>query len=46
MPNDPESIDALKQDWQATQPFTDVPLEKISALARRQYLSDDWTFKF
>jgi lipoate-protein ligase A len=38
--------DALRQDWQATQPFTDVPLEKIAALARRQYLHDEWTFKF
>jgi len=37
---------ALKQDWQATQPFTDVPLEKIAALAHSQYASDDWTFKF
>ena len=38
--------DALKQDWQATQPFTDVPQEKIAALARQQYASDDWTYKF
>jgi lipoate---protein ligase len=38
--------DALKQTWQATQPVADVPLEKIAALAARQYSADDWTFKF
>jgi lipoate---protein ligase len=38
--------DALKQTWQVTQPVSDVPLEKISALAVQQYSADDWTFKF
>jgi lipoate---protein ligase len=38
--------DALQQTWQATQPVADVPLEKISALARSQYATENWTFKF
>ena len=38
--------DALKQTWDATQPLTDIPLDKIAALARQQYSSDEWTFKF
>jgi len=37
---------ALKKSWDATQPLTDVPLDKIAALARQQYASNDWTFKF
>jgi lipoate-protein ligase A len=37
---------ALQETWQATEPFADVPLDKIAALARRQYSTDEWTFKF
>ncbi len=40
-----KSQDAVKHSWQATTPFTDVPHEKIAALAQ-QYASDDWTYKF
>jgi lipoate---protein ligase len=42
----PKIQDALKQTWQATQPVTEVPLDKIAALARHQYAADNWTFKF
>jgi lipoate-protein ligase A len=41
-----EIQEALKKSWDITQRLTDVPLDKIAALARQQYASDDWTFKF
>ncbi len=41
-----EIQDALKHSWLATVPFTDVPVDKILALARQQHASDDWIFKF
>ena len=37
---------ALRHGWQATELFREVPGEQIAALARQQYLADDWTFKF
>jgi lipoate-protein ligase A len=37
---------ALQQTWDATQPASDFPLERISALARSQYATENWTFKF
>jgi lipoate-protein ligase A len=37
---------ALKKTWDATQPLTEVPLDKIATLASQQYASDGWTFKF
>ena len=41
-----EIRNALRKAWQATQPFTDLALDKIVALASQQYSADDWTFKF
>ena len=38
--------EALRQTWDATEPLTDFPLDKIRALATDRYSSDDWTFKF
>lgn len=38
--------EALMQTWNATGSFTDVPFDKIHALADDRYSSDDWTFKF
>jgi lipoate-protein ligase A len=38
--------DALKKSWNATEPLRDVPAGKITALARTQYATDDWNFKF
>ena len=37
---------ALRNCWQAEETFPGMPAAKISALARNQYLSPDWTFKF
>ena len=37
---------ALRQGWQANEVFRELPVEKITALVRNQYLADDWTFKF
>ena len=37
---------ALRNCWKAETIFPGVPTAKISALARNQYLSPDWTFKF
>ena len=36
---------ALRDHWNATEPFTDLPESRIAALASR-YSSDDWNFKF
>ncbi len=38
--------EALVKCWGATQPFTRIPFEEISALARDKYARDDWNFKF
>jgi lipoate-protein ligase A len=37
---------ALRQSWQVDAPAPAVPLEKITALAHRQYSAPEWTFKF
>lgn len=37
---------ALKQSWNANETLTDVPTEKITALAHQQYSTDEWNFKF
>jgi len=37
---------ALRHGWQANELFRELPVEKISALARNQYMVDDWNFKF
>ena len=37
---------ALRQGWQADEIFHALPAEKVTALARKQYLADDWIFKF
>ena len=37
---------ALRSCWEAEALFSGVPAAKINALARTQYLSRDWTFKF
>ena len=40
-------IDAvLRQGWQADEPFRELPMEKVAALAKHQYLANDWIFKF
>jgi lipoate-protein ligase A len=38
--------EALKRTWDARQEFLDVPAEKIAALTKGQYSSNEWTFKF
>jgi lipoate---protein ligase len=38
--------DALRQTWKATEALRDTPAEQITALAKSQYSSADWTFKF
>lgn len=37
---------ALQKAWGADAPLTDPPLEKIKALAREKYLTNEWNFKF
>jgi lipoate-protein ligase A len=37
---------ALAKCWDATEPPGTIPFERISALARDKYLSDDWNLKF
>ena len=37
---------ALRQCWQAETDCRNVPVAKVTALAREQYLSREWTFKF
>jgi len=37
---------ALRQGWQATEQFHELPAERIAALSQTQYLSNDWIFKF
>ncbi|MEI6085100.1 MAG: lipoate--protein ligase family protein [Verrucomicrobiota bacterium] len=38
--------EALKKTWNATEILRDIPADKITALARQQYSSDEWNFKF
>ena len=37
---------ALRQTWNAGEALKDIPADKITALARRQYSSNDWNYKF
>ena len=37
---------ALRHGWQAAEVFRELPVEQVSALARNQYLANDWIFKF
>ncbi len=37
---------ALQKAWDADSPLTNPPLEKIKALAREKYLTNEWNFKF
>jgi lipoate-protein ligase A len=37
---------ALRKEWNAISPLTKPPLEKIKALARERYLTNEWNFKF
>lgn len=37
---------ALRHTWNAGEVLREIPAEKITALARRQYSTDEWTFKF
>jgi len=37
---------ALRHGWQATEVFRELPVAKIAALARDQYLANNWIFKF
>ena len=36
---------ALSEAWDACEPPHSVPLERISALARERYSSDEWNFR-
>ena len=37
---------ALQKAWGADSPLGNPPLEKIKALAREKYLTNEWNFKF
>ena len=37
---------ALQKAWDAGSLLTNPPLEKIKALAREKYLTNEWNFKF
>jgi lipoate-protein ligase A len=37
---------ALCKAWNATEPLVEIPLEKISVLARGKYALNEWNFKF
>jgi lipoate-protein ligase A len=37
---------AIKNAWGADEPIKEIPMDKIAALARSRYASDEWTFKF
>jgi len=37
---------ALQKAWDAGSPLTNPPLEKIAALSREKYLTNEWNFKF
>ena len=37
---------ALRQTWNAGEILREIPTEKIATLARHQYLTDEWNFKF
>jgi lipoate-protein ligase A len=37
---------ALRKAWDVDSPLTNPPLEKIKALARERYLTNEWNFKF
>jgi lipoate---protein ligase len=37
---------ALIRSWAADEPLPDVPLDRISSLAREKYSRDEWNFKF
>jgi lipoate-protein ligase A len=37
---------ALRKTWAASSHLTNPPLEKIKALAREKYLTNEWNFKF
>lgn len=37
---------ALRKTWEAGSPLINPPLDKIKALAREKYLTNEWNFKF
>jgi lipoate---protein ligase len=37
---------ALREAWQATEPFDQVPFPEIARLAHEKYAHDDWNLKF
>jgi lipoate---protein ligase len=37
---------ALREEWEATTPYGQLPMEDIRSLAETRYLDHDWTYKF
>lgn len=37
---------ALREEWGAVEPYGQLPLDEIRALAEARYLDHDWTYKF